>query len=383
MGCLKRVKTFIFSFTLVFFSAGMVMAQIPRKVIVEDFTGTWCGDCPKGLSATEHLEEKFGSSVICIGMHSGDALTNAYSDSVVDQCNVTEFPLGFIDRHSFFPTAGVFQELDSTTSWDGPVNDRLSTPAPVAVSILNTYDSVTREITVTVGARFVSDKQGYFRLNCLLVEDSVQTNGQQVNYSNEDPSSPWFHAGNPIEIYYQRNVARINLSKGTWGEEEVIPLQVLANEEYSKTYRYKLRAQWNDKRIRIVGFVSEWGDYQSVLDTSHFSILNAAMEKLHPPTHLVLNPSGFTYNKPFPNPFTDKTVMQVQTGTDRAALQIVVYSAEGKQLFVVADEIPEPGSHAYYWSGTNQNGSQLPAGIYFCRIISGSEAVTYPLILAH
>ena len=42
---------------------------IPRNVVVEEFTGTGCGWCPRGLVGMEKLRQTFGDRFIGIGIH--------------------------------------------------------------------------------------------------------------------------------------------------------------------------------------------------------------------------------------------------------------------------------------------------------------------------
>src|SRR5665213_1505385 len=75
-------------------------AQVPRKVLVEDFTGEWCGWCPLGRTTAEHLEATFGNNVIDMGQHYGDALACGYSNafSAYDSYG---YPGFMIDRTQF------------------------------------------------------------------------------------------------------------------------------------------------------------------------------------------------------------------------------------------------------------------------------------------
>ena len=46
----------------------------PQRVVLEEFTGTWCGWCPRGTVALNLLNQEFGDSVITIAVHNGDPM---------------------------------------------------------------------------------------------------------------------------------------------------------------------------------------------------------------------------------------------------------------------------------------------------------------------
>ena len=49
-------------------SAGFV-----RRCVVEEYTGTWCGNCPRGIVGLSRLAEDFGDRFIGIAIHTGDS----------------------------------------------------------------------------------------------------------------------------------------------------------------------------------------------------------------------------------------------------------------------------------------------------------------------
>lgn len=45
-----------------------------RRVLFEEYTGTWCGWCPRGTVAMEWLSEQMGDDVVLIAVHQGDPM---------------------------------------------------------------------------------------------------------------------------------------------------------------------------------------------------------------------------------------------------------------------------------------------------------------------
>ena len=45
-----------------------------RRVVMEEYTGLWCGFCPKGEAAVNRMSDEFGERFIAFSIHSGDVL---------------------------------------------------------------------------------------------------------------------------------------------------------------------------------------------------------------------------------------------------------------------------------------------------------------------
>lgn len=51
-------------------------SYFPRTLLVDEFTGMWCNNCPKGQIELEKLERQFGKQVITLGVHVNDIFQN-------------------------------------------------------------------------------------------------------------------------------------------------------------------------------------------------------------------------------------------------------------------------------------------------------------------
>ena len=72
-------------------------ASFSKKAIVEDFTGTWCGWCPRVSYAASLVEEQT-DKVFVVGVHVGDQMANGFGDALINFYNVTGYPSAYIDR---------------------------------------------------------------------------------------------------------------------------------------------------------------------------------------------------------------------------------------------------------------------------------------------
>ena len=75
----------------------VVTERVPHKVVIEEFTGMWCGHCPRGMFAMEKLKEIYGNQVVLIAAHSSDAISCKDYENYIQQ-TVSGFPSAHIDR---------------------------------------------------------------------------------------------------------------------------------------------------------------------------------------------------------------------------------------------------------------------------------------------
>jgi thiol-disulfide isomerase/thioredoxin len=72
-------------------------SSFSKKAVVEDFTGTWCGWCPR-LSYAASLVEEQTDKVFVVGVHNRDQMANIFSSTLEQEYIITGFPTAYIDR---------------------------------------------------------------------------------------------------------------------------------------------------------------------------------------------------------------------------------------------------------------------------------------------
>jgi len=84
--------------------------------------------------------------------------------------------------------------------------------------------------------------------------------------------------------------------------------------------------------------------------------------------------------KAMPNPFSNNCQILYSTNrSERMALKI--YDICGHLVNTLFDEIKQPGNYAANWTGTDDNGRNLPNGVYFYRLTSGQGCLTQKITL--
>lgn len=357
-----------------------VFGQAPKRVILEDFTGTWCGYCPRGKTVMEDCMTTY-PNVIGMTVHNGDGLANAYTNAIDAGLSVSSYPGGAVDRFLFSGQTSVSM---STSQWKSKCASRLLSSAPVDVTFTSTYNSTTRALSVTVNANFVAAASGDMRINCVLIEDGIVTpSDPQKNYmgqgcSSPDANSPWYSFPCSISNYVHDGVARLNLANDNWGTAGVIPASVTAGQNFTQNYTYTLPASYNASKVYIVAFVSKYGTAASARE-----IMNSVKGLIGTNTTAIFEQipgaSNVEVMQNAPNPFMGHTAIQFQlNSTDNVSIK--VYDMFGKEVISLVDSKLVPGLHTYYWFGDDEAGSVVPNGVYYYTVSTSSGQVSKPMV---
>ena len=159
---------------------------IQRNVVVEEFTGTGCGYCPRGLVGMEKLRQTFGDRFVGIGIHqfnSGDAMYIANYASLP----WTGAPSCMVDRAAI---------IDPYYGSNGDICDdfraEMNQPAMVSVDVDGVINEAATEVAVTARVEPLFDTSDY-RLELVLIADGLSGSttawNQLNNYASQASSS--------------------------------------------------------------------------------------------------------------------------------------------------------------------------------------------------
>lgn len=186
-----------------------------------------------------------------------------------------------IDRHLFPPVyeGQTNKPVVKYENWQDYMPLRFERYSPVHMATENSYNPVTKELTVDITATFLSDLSGDFRFNCFLIEDPVigpSDDGgyAQINrYSHEGPASggpdhPYYNYPSLIYEFPHRNVALDRLG-GTWGTTGVIPSTVAKNTVITHQYTYTVPEGVDIDELSLITMVQKHdasSDYRDILN---------------------------------------------------------------------------------------------------------------------
>jgi hypothetical protein len=384
--------------------------QPPKKVLIEEFTGAWCGYCPRG-GVTLGLLTSADTNIIGAAIHDHDHMSTTEGNTVVSTY-ATGFPEGMIDRasdeYSYSDnnaTGAAYDFVADDSYWDTIASIRKAevVPATVALSAIS-YNTSTRQISATVTATFVGDVKGAFGINCYVTEnkvygpmggtaDTADNQWNQHSYYYDDPNSPFNNVGylpdptdhnlaylRPNEYIHNHVVNK--MMGGANGNSTTIPTTlVTAGQSFSKTFTYTLPAsnpsgahRYNPDNIYLVGIVQEYGPTSK----ANNYILNVTEKKLNsnPETALSVHnieKTSFGSVSIYPNPASVSSNVAIELMNSQSVI-VNVYNALGQVVFTENHGSMNAGNHVF-----NLNTETFKNGVYSVVITTGNGSITKKL----
>ncbi len=234
-----------------------------RKVLIEDFTGHKCGNCPDAATTINTIKGVHGEKVISIALHTNfystptappydyDFRTNAGDDFDVF-FQPFGWPAGMINRRHY-PGGGHWKSLGS---WAAIVDTLVALPPDADIQISNTYAPATRLLNTTIRSEFLSALNGTYKLMVFLTEDSIVK-----------PQKFYVPAVDSLN-YVHRHVLRDCLTSTSWGDA-LVSGSILPGDTLVKNYSYTLPVTFkglapNENHCHIVAYIYDAITYEVI-----------------------------------------------------------------------------------------------------------------------
>lgn len=171
-----------------------------KTVVIEDFTGVRCTNCPTAAQAIKSLASpsQFGDNIIPISIHAPKFSTftrpldsskydfrieeaDAIAELVLSE--VLGLPSAMFDRYDFHLGSIEGHIVNSVGNYSSAVLERINIDPKVLISIENKYDTTMRELTTIASIRPTVDVQGDTYITFMLIENGIvdyQTDKQEI-----------------------------------------------------------------------------------------------------------------------------------------------------------------------------------------------------------
>jgi len=229
---------------------------VPKKVVLEEGTGTWCGWCPRGMVALNKVNADHPDDQISIAVHNSDPMVVAAYNS---GAAFAGFPGMNVDRELL----GVNIAPSSIGSY---VTTRKNIPTPVLLGGEYTIEGST--LTVNASAQFFSNfGQVNYRLAAVVIEDGVTGTAagyRQANYyagGGNGPMGGFEHLPNPVpaaDMVYD-HVGRALLG-GYHGQENSVPTAIADQQVVNYTFTYTIPSGYNPEELHVALLLIDQSD---------------------------------------------------------------------------------------------------------------------------
>ncbi len=233
-------------------------ADVAKRVLIEDFTGQACVNCPAASVIIEQLQEQYGSdNVIAVGIYSGYfgstvsgrlyPLTTETGNYYYNTFGVSSQPSAMIDRHSV---------NDNTATWATEVYSYIQETSPLLLDITNVYDESSRTVSISVEGEGTDNVNG--KLQVWLIEDGITSWQYQSDGSIDD------------------NYVHNHVFRTTVNDKDGESFAVAEGGSVTRTFSATLDADWNAENVSVVAFVF---DDSGVLQTAKAAVIAKEVEE--------------------------------------------------------------------------------------------------------
>lgn len=225
--------------------------QYTRKVLLEDYTGHMCSNCPRAAEKAKELKKIYGEQLITIAVHAG------FSARLNEPHFTTDFttktgekwdkrfgisragnPNGMVNRIGY-PEAN---HILGDDQWAQIVEEQTQRSATIGLQLKASHNENANLICIDVQTEILESTSDVLRLNIVLVEDGI------ISYQKDNS------AEGKIPDYEHNHVMRKSLT-GEMGND-------LKQETYTKgdyllnRYSTEIDESWNVNQIAVIAFVS-------------------------------------------------------------------------------------------------------------------------------
>jgi hypothetical protein len=213
-----------------------------RKVLVEDYTGHRCVNCPPAAVTLENIRAVYPTQVVGIAVHAnfwaepspcnpppGGLPSDAFyhylgcpaAENYFTSFGFASNPNGMVNR---IPVGG--SPVISNGTWKSVVDTIVTKPPVADINIFTNYNNSTNKLCVSCKTTFLNAMQGTFNLSILFVEDSI---------------FDWqAFAGSDSSNYLFRYVVRDDINGAGTGFGPTIKINPALNDTVVSSYSYSV-----------------------------------------------------------------------------------------------------------------------------------------------
>jgi hypothetical protein len=210
-------------------------SKYSQKVLAEDYTGAWCGYCPRVAYSLEQIGNS-NPRVISLAIHNGDPMAHPQEGQLRARWAISSWPSAMVNRkYEWNEQPSVL--TGETNKWS-PLG--LAIESSIAGSTISGKVKTQFDVTTSLG----------MVIGIMLVEDGIVH--PQVSYYNTTSGSPFFGLGNPINNYVHNHTLR-KFSTGIFGDDVPTASQVKGS-IYEKAFSFNA-AGYDLTKCSIIAFV--------------------------------------------------------------------------------------------------------------------------------
>lgn len=249
--------------------------SVKRNILIEDFTGHTCPNCPAAAAELETIHSIYGNQIIGMAIHVGNSFARPYPSGAgkfqydfrtkwgeeIDGFFAIEasgLPKGMVNRAGY-PDS----HKKGKDEWSDQVQNLLNSDPKFKITI-----SSTNSENITITTKTLENIQGNYNLVVCLTENEI------INWQKD--------GGDENEEYVHNHVLKSVLN-GTWGESLKADINYVDGEEIIKSFTINLNdleqfnidysqntlfqgngnaGGWNPSNMHVIAYIYDVNSYE-------------------------------------------------------------------------------------------------------------------------
>lgn len=231
-----------------------------RVVLIEEFTGVRCVNCPRAHNTIKLIQAAHPGRVLAVGIHTGifaqpyagrQDFQIAEGTAIEQALNGAQgYPSGAVDRTLF---TGESRIIIGDNKWSNYVNDQLTIATPVNINLAKVYNATTRQLELSATMRFTAAYTNNLYFSAYLIEDNIVDH--QLTPTGVDTA--YTHTHVLRKLLTPLSGQQLNAPSFTAGRVVV------------QRYSLPIDAAFNVANLKIIAFVHNNGNDKSVLHAAY------------------------------------------------------------------------------------------------------------------
>ncbi|MDE6271700.1 MAG: Omp28 family outer membrane lipoprotein [Muribaculaceae bacterium] len=213
--------------------------EIARKVLVQEFTGQGCINCPQGAALVHSMQSQYPGAIVAVNLHpentqytrplGGLKLTSKEATAYYQYYKPAMLPSAVIDGAA---------PVSNVSLWTDAILQAIARPAPADLELTTEYNSATRELKVTYSSTFNEVFSSPLNINVWLMENDIV--------------GPQYSGSNILRDYVHNHVLRTSLT-GEWGV--AVADSFIPNDKFTATFSIVIDESWKAENCEVIAFL--------------------------------------------------------------------------------------------------------------------------------
>lgn len=248
-------------------SGGNQVQKPARNVLIEDFTGFRCGNCPPAAVEVEAIMDANPGRVFGMAIHVGvlslPTQSHPYDFRSEVGNSIDEYfgisligtPMGLVNRTPYEESM-----ILTYPNWSSAVEEQLSQTADMSIELNGHYHPATSSITVDSKLIYFEDVSPDHFFNIYITENNI------IEYQK------WYNH-NPDDIYdYEHNHVLRDAFLGAWGEQVSSLFTGTDTLSAELTFTIPKDADWNSENLNLIGVVMDTKNDNEILQVQEIHL---------------------------------------------------------------------------------------------------------------